>query len=32
VKMKLKGHNKRITSLSFSDVLNVLVSSGGAGS
>ncbi|GJX48189.1 topless-related protein 4-like protein isoform X1 [Tanacetum coccineum] len=28
VKMKLKGHNKRITGLAFSDVLNVLVSSG----
>ncbi|KAK1394935.1 hypothetical protein POM88_013991 [Heracleum sosnowskyi] len=28
VKIKLKGHHKRITGLAFSDVLNVLVSSG----
>ncbi|PWA58943.1 CTLH LisH motif, WD40/YVTN repeat-like-containing domain, Topless family [Artemisia annua] len=28
VKMKLEGHNKRITGLAFSDVLNVLVSAG----
>ncbi|KAK9060713.1 hypothetical protein SSX86_021419 [Deinandra increscens subsp. villosa] len=28
VKTKLKGHNKRITGLAFSNVLNVLVSSG----
>jgi WD40 repeat protein len=28
VKSKLKGHTKRITGLSFSHVLNVLVSSG----
>jgi hypothetical protein len=26
--MKLEGHNKRITGLAFSDVLNVLVSAG----
>lgn len=28
VKSKLKGHSKRITGLAFSNVLNVLVSSG----
>nr|KAJ0202906.1 hypothetical protein LSAT_V11C500262900 [Lactuca sativa] len=28
VKTKLKGHNKRITGLAFSNILNVLVSSG----
>ncbi|KAK1364600.1 hypothetical protein POM88_040161 [Heracleum sosnowskyi] len=28
VKIKLKGHHKRITGLAFSDVLNVIVSSG----
>lgn len=28
VKSKLKGHQKRVTGLAFSDVLNVLVSSG----
>ena len=28
VKTKLKGHQKRITGLAFSHVLNVLVSSG----
>ena len=28
VKSKLRGHNKRITGLAFSHVLNVLVSSG----
>lgn len=28
VKSKLKGHQKRVTGLAFSNVLNVLVSSG----
>jgi len=28
VKSKLKGHSKRITGLAFSNLLNVLVSSG----
>lgn len=28
VKSKLKGHSKRITGLAFSNILNVLVSSG----
>lgn len=28
MKTKLKGHHKRITGLAFSNVLNVLVSSG----
>lgn len=28
VKSKLKGHQKRVTGLAFSSVLNVLVSSG----
>lgn len=28
MKSKLKGHSKRITGLAFSNVLNVLVSSG----
>ena len=28
VKSKLKGHSKRITGLAFSNVLNVLISSG----
>lgn len=28
VKIKLKGHQKRVTGLAFSNVLNVLVSSG----